>query len=342
MIKLGHRDFSLIQIQWVSWVFVVFLTFTSHLITDYPLTARAIYSTINNVLCSAGIIYGNMLVLMPRFYRLNKIKAYVVVVVVFLSLICIYRVKFRTYMMHVFFPNEVDQSSVAQVYTVIAISCIMTFFLSFLLKLALDYFMVRKEQELLKQHTAEVELDLLKSQVQPHFLFNTLNNIYYVAQVQSPETAQLLAKLSNIMRYFVDEAPQKEIQLSTEIQFIRDYIDLEQMRLRYPMDIDIRIDGNIESVRMPPMLIIPLVENVFKHGIDKRSANNFLYLCLKVQDDQLRVEVSNRIADTHLSPSRRGGLENLTSRLTFLYGVKYRFDRIEQNNDFLINLTIPL
>jgi len=210
MIKLWKQDIPLTQIQWVSWFCVFLLTFVFYLITDYPLIVRLVYAAVNNVLCSVIIIYGNMLLLMPRFYRKGKIGIYVSIVVVFLLLICIYRVNFRSYMMYIFFPDAIEQSSVMQVYLAIAIPSIMTFFFSFLLKLALDYFTVRKEQDLLKQYTAEVELNLLKSQVQPHCLFNTLNNIYYVAQTQSPETARLFAKLSNIMHYFVDEAPKKK------------------------------------------------------------------------------------------------------------------------------------
>lgn len=342
MKKVELRDTSLIRIQWVCWICVFLLLIVSYLITDYPLKVRALYSSINNVLCWAIIIYGNMLFLMPKFYQRHKIGSYILASFLLILLVSVYRVEFRTFMMQLFFPGTVDQSSTLQVYIAVIIPSLMAFFFSFLLKMALDYFRVRKEKEMLEQYTAEVELNLLKSQVQPHFLFNTLNNIYYVAQAESPETAQLLAKLSNIMRYFVDEAPKKEILLATDVQFVLDYIALERIRLRYAMKVEIQIVGDTQTVNIPPMLIIPLVENVFKHGIDRRGLNNLLRLNLTVNNCELHVEITNRIVSSQIPATSHSGLKNLCTRLKLLYGESFQFEKKESDGHFIVNLIIPL
>ncbi|HEX7756593.1 MAG TPA: histidine kinase [Niabella sp.] len=206
----------------------------------------------------------------------------------------------------------------------------------------MDYFKVRQQQELLKQYTAKVELDLLKAQVQPHFLFNTLNNIYYVAQRESPGTAALLAKLSTIMRYFVNDGPNKEIFLVTEINFIRDYIDLEKMRMRYPLQQKIEIDGDISRIKVSPMLIIPLIENVFKHGIDKRSKENLLALHIEQIPGSLLVKVQNRLLEPDAVQEAGSGLTNLRSRLKLLYGNRFQLTTGREENYFIAHLNIPV
>ena len=114
------------------------------------------------------------------------------------------------------------------------------------------------------------ELNLLKSQVQPHFLFNTLNNIYYEAFREAPRTALLIGRLSDIMRYFVDESPKEKVTLATEIKFLENYIALEEIRIRHGVKVTFeqRYEGNPV---IPPMLLMTFVENIFKHGIDRSA-----------------------------------------------------------------------
>jgi LytS/YehU family sensor histidine kinase len=103
------------------------------------------------------------------------------------------------------------------------------------------------------------------------------------------------------MRYFVDEAPKDRISLLAELNFIKSYIELEKMRMRYPLAVTIEKEGVDENVMVPPMLLIPLVENVFKHGIDKLRDDNFIYLSLSIQNNRLFVTVENRL----IQPSGR-------------------------------------
>src|SRR6201999_4376057 len=113
-----------------------------------------------------------------------------------------------------------------------------TFMLSFVFRIALAYFRVKRQAELMLGKKSHAELNLLKSQVQPHFLFNTLNNIYYEAYREAPRTALLIGRLSNIMRYFVDESPKEKVALATEIKFLENYIALEEIRIRHGVTVN--------------------------------------------------------------------------------------------------------
>ncbi len=210
-------------------------------------------------------------------------------------------------------------------------------------RFTLDFFQIKQQQEkLLKQH-AEAQLSLLKAQVQPHFLFNTLNNIYFVAQRESPVTADLIEKLSSIMRYFLEQGPKHEIALTAELDFIRNYIELEKMRMRYPIKTDIELPEDLSLIRIPPMLLIPLVENVFKHGIDKREENNYISIRLQLSD-RLDFSVSNRIRrDSGGHPNGAGiGLNNLSKRLSILYGDNFVLESDRSQDTYTSKLNIPL
>jgi len=340
MVKFFKWQITLSQLQWIGWTIITLLMFCSYL-QEEDIIWSSVF-TVANIFSTVLIIYGNAYWLFPRLYKPEKKLFYWQLVVLLLIVITIARVEFRIFMQSVFFPKEGDESNRIQLYIGSGVSNIIRFFFSFIFRFAIDYFTVRREQERLKQHTTEMELNLLKAQVQPHFLFNTLNNIYYVAHKESPETAVLLEKLSNIMRYFVDEAPKKEVLLATEIQFISDYIDLEKMRIRHPLKLDFQVKGDVKLVKVSPMLIMPFVENVFKHGIDKRRTDNILVLNIERCADSLSVKVCNRIVSSRLQKQKGGGLQNLRNRLQLLYGDRFDLTTTEKEDYFIVHLNIPL
>jgi sensor histidine kinase YesM len=342
--KLFRRTLSIAQIQWIIWVFITLLIFLMMFHEGQKVAQSAAYA-ICNVAFYAAIMYTNALGLIPYFYRRHKKGLYVLLVILLLAFTAWAFVEVQLIISQYFSPKKKapEQAFPMQFYMVMFFVNIIVFLFSLPLRLAFDYYTMRKQQAQLQRRTAEAELNLLKAQVQPHFLFNTLNNIYFVAQRESPTTAGLLERLSNIMRYFVDEGPKEKILLTREIDFIRDYIHLEKMRMRHPMQIDFDIHGEPAGVSIPPMLLIPLVENVFKHGINKRSEENLLVLKLTIHATHLEMEVRNRIFE-ELEPVQNGGngLSNLRSRLDLLYGQQYRLQTEKKDGLFLAYLNIPL
>jgi LytS/YehU family sensor histidine kinase len=160
-------------------------------------------------------------------------------------------------------------------------------------------------------------LNLLKSQVQPHFLFNTLNNIYYEAYREAPATAALIEKLSDIMRYFVEESQKECVSLGKELHFIENYIGLETIRLRH--GIQLTFTKNVqEQLQLPPMLLMTFVENIFKHGIDRMRADNKVAISLEEKDGYLLFTTINRCYKQALTKGGFG-IDNLRKRLFLLY-----------------------
>lgn len=210
-----------------------------------------------------------------------------------------------------------------------------------LFRITLNYLALLQHHEKLKVQQLQSELNLLKSQVQPHFLFNTLNNIYYLAHTKSEKTKDMIAKLSEMMRYFLEEVPKEKVLLSTEIQFIKDYICLEKIRIPHEVQIDFCMKEINEDIFVPPMLLMPLVENVFKHGIDKVKNHNQALLDLSIKAKKLRFEVINDIQN--IKYKKKGiGLKNLRKRLDLLYGENYILENREVDGKFKSVLEIKL
>lgn len=333
-------------IQVIVWISITLLMFLMIFHEGQRVIRSAAYAICNSIFYIV-LMYGNACWLVPVFYRRKKKLIYLLLVIMLL-VFSTWAVVYVQILISSWLPDskgeveKIPERIPVRYYMVTLFLNVLVFLFSLPLRLAFDYFTMRKQQEQLQKRTAEAELNLLKAQVQPHFLFNTLNNIYFVAQRESPATAVLLERLSNIMRYFVDEGPKEKILLTREIDFIRDYIHLEKLRMRHPMQMDFVVKGEVAEVSIPPMLLIPLVENVFKHGINKRSEENLLVLNITVSEGKLSMDVRNRVFE-ELEPPQHGGngLANLRSRLELLYGDRYI---LETSKDvlFLAHLTIPL
>jgi sensor histidine kinase YesM len=206
------------------------------------------------------------------FIKRAAIIWYVLAVIVFLFAVGITRGFITLTVYNTFFAPK-PQEMTFKVLSSFIVGGILIFLLSFIFRIAIAYFDLKRQSEEIIVQKTQAELNLLKSQVQPHFLFNTLNNIYYEAYLEAPRTAALIERLSNIMRYFVDESPKQLVSIGTEVQFIENYIELEKIRIRY--DISITFTKECDAaLSIPPMLLMAFVENVFKHGIDKSSVGN--------------------------------------------------------------------
>ena len=219
---------------------------------------------------------------------------------------------------------------------------ILIYVLSLVFRIAIAYFTLKQQTEEIILQKSQAELNLLKSQVQPHFLFNALNNIYYRVYKVDPSSAGLIERLSDIMRYFVDESPKEVVPVSTEVAFIENYMALERIRIRHGASINFEKAYDPE-LHIPPMLLMTFVENIFKHGIDKSSKQNRVIISLVQQNDFLLFKTSNHKVDPAAENKPHGfGIINLTKRLRMLYGNKFELTINSEGELFLAFLKIPL
>lgn len=288
------------------------------------------------------IIYCNILLLIPLF----KLKFGSVIYGFGVLLLLLITTYVRVNLQHYFNTELFVQSSIINPilfrhYSYIFFSHALILLSSIAFKFAIDYFTIRVQKEQLAKKQALTELNLLKAQVQPHFLFNTLNNIYFFAEAESPKTAELIEQLAAIMRYFVEEAPKEKIPLETELNFIQNLINLEKMRMHQPPAI--KIDINVTpGICVPPMLLIPLVENIFKHGINQLKENNTISLQIHQQEKTLNINVENTLYKDKKVKTTGTGLINLKNRLDLLFSDRYRFNAIKENGYFKVNMSLPL
>lgn len=195
-------------------------------------------------------------------------------------------------------------------------------------------FKEKQAQELLIENK-KTELAYLRSQMNPHFLFNTLNNIYSLVYQKSEKSLPALEKLTAMLRYGLYEGEDK-VALEKEINNIQNFINLEEMRYAFPLNIHFKIDGNIETIKLPPFLLLPIIENAFKHGDMKKV----LDIDLKVLDKQLRFEVKNQIKIKQKDRLGGIGLENIKKRLKLIYNQDYQFLINKNETNFGILLVI--
>ncbi|WP_121808137.1 sensor histidine kinase [Mucilaginibacter kameinonensis] len=199
-------------------------------------------------------------------------------------------------------------------------------------------------QELLQQRTL-AELDLLKSQVQPHFVFNTLNNIYGTALKTSPETAALIAHLSGFLSYNLYDASKNTIALTAEIDYINSYIELQKNRYGSRVDIAVNIFGEIDDLRLAPLLLLPLVENCFKHGVGDSIDKSWVRIDVVRQADRFSITIENSCdgAKKQATPDNGGiGLANVKKRLQLIYPCKHGLKIIQGQNTYLVILEIQI
>jgi hypothetical protein len=190
----------------------------------------------------------------------------------------------------------------------------------------------------------QAELSFLKSQINPHFLFNTLNNIYALASNQSEHTAAAVMKLSSIMRYVLTEAKNDLVPLEKEILFTSHYIELQKMRLTDKTNIDFTITGDQLGRQIAPLLLLPFVENAFKYGISTRDCSP-IHILLDIKGESLYFSITNHKhfnTMMRLAENTGIGISNTKRRLDLLYPGRYELIITDKSNEFTVHLNIPV
>lgn len=198
--------------------------------------------------------------------------------------------------------------------------------------------LLRAEQA--EREKAEAELSFLRAQINPHFLFNTLNNIYSMSVTGSPHTSESILKLSNIMRYVTDESHENFVPLQQEIDCITDYIDLQKLRLGKKVQLDFVVTGNLDHKKIAPLLLINFIENVFKYGISNHAVS-ILQIKIDVTDNEINFFAENPLHTSPRMVHRDGiGIQNTERRLWQIYPNKHKLEIKRENGLFTVALQI--
>jgi two-component system, LytTR family, sensor kinase len=213
-----------------------------------------------------------------------------------------------------------------------------------LIQLAIGWFATQKLKTELLLEKQSGELALLRSQINPHFLFNTLNNIYSLVYKKSEDAPAAVMKMSAIMRYMLYDATTDKVLLEKELEYLISFIELEKLRLRDKEFVELNIKGNVEGRTIAPMLLIPFVENAFKHS-SKNVTNPGIRINLTIVPQEIRFEVSNHMRKnlTATKDLMSGiGLNNIRRRLNLLYPGKHQLEINSDENLFNVKLILSI
>jgi LytS/YehU family sensor histidine kinase len=203
---------------------------------------------------------------------------------------------------------------------------------------------VKEQRNLqLQKENAEAQLQLLKAQVHPHFLFNTLNNIYSHTQNTAPVASQLVMGLSDMLRFMLYECNQSQVPLSKELKMIQDYISLEQIRYDDHLDVHIDLPANTDNLAIAPLLLLPLVENCFKHGTSHMIEQPWLSLRVTLEKDRMYMKLMNGKTNEIVNNDYKGiGIMNVRKRLDLLYPGRHELTITDEEDVYIVNLWLQL
>jgi two-component system, LytTR family, sensor kinase len=285
---------------------------------------------------NVGLFYLNVFVLYPLFF--NKRKWWIYILAIGTILACSYYLKLL--MVKTWYPQVILDK---WTYRILFFPPVPFLIVGIIYRLVTDNIKREKKQKEIVAEQLSVKLKFLRSQISPHFIFNVLTNLVSLARKKSDLLEPALLKLSDLMRYMLYESDENKVELATEVEYLKSYIDLQ--KLRFGNDILINTKINIPekdfSARIEPMLLIPFVENAFKHGTG--VDNPAIEINLNVEEGKLKFDVRNKFSDNETKDESSGiGLENVRSRLLLLYPKDHELIVTKENNLFHIHLTLQL
>jgi LytS/YehU family sensor histidine kinase len=207
---------------------------------------------------------------------------------------------------------------------------------------ALNFQKTEKDKLEAELKLREAELELLKGQIHPHFLFNTLNNLYSLSIQNSEKTSEVIIKVSDLLNYIIYDCRSEKVSLEKELDFINSYIELEKLRYDESLKLSISISGDYKNKYIAPMILHSFIENSFKHGASKTTENSWIDIFLNVNDECITFKVANNKA-TDSGISNAGiGIVNVKKRLMLLYPDLHKLEINETENTYSVFLEISL
>jgi sensor histidine kinase YesM len=217
---------------------------------------------------------------------------------------------------------------------------LMVVFLSVAIKLLMHWRKSQADYDKLMREKMEADLKFLKTQLNPHFLFNTLNNLYFLASEKSDQAPKAILSLSEILDYVLNASKQVFVPLEKEWKQAENYIDLEMLRYQDRVSIEKTIAGKIDDHTICPMILLTLLENAFKHGVMPATGKSWIQLNVESCVGSIKIQISNSVVD-RTSETKGIGLQNLKSQLLLLYGDSHYLDIQSNEKEFNLTLQLP-
>ncbi len=290
------------------------------------------------------VAYLNYFIFLPRFLERKRIGQYLLEFFIPFTILMIVRVHLQRYIVdgythqvgYFYSDTFIIQAGATSIFIVIFVA---------MLHFAKEWFEFEARKKEIENEKLLSELNFLKAQINPHFLFNTLNNLYYLAYSQSPNTTEVIAKLSQMMRYMIYDTNQPKVLMSKEIEYMQNYISLERLRLNNQTPIEFTVNDEGKDVWITPLIFITFLENAFKHGISNNSTDAWVKASIKLTGDTCVYTVANsksRTAKVDNGGKSGIGLQNVQRRLALSYPDRYSLQVEDTDKSYSVELKLTL
>lgn len=304
-------------------------------------TAESLREAFVHVLFVMIIVYINYSFLLPRFLKDRRFSKYILsfvfsFILVVGTYIFLKRAETEGSRMHEMFSSVrfMIHYSVTVLFIVVFIS---------MFRFVEEWFGIEARKREIENENLNSELRFLKEQINPHFLFNTLNSLYYLATIQSPNTPEVIEKLSRMMRYMLYDSNRPKVSLQQEIEYMRNFIELEKMRIDKPIPITYETSGPVSSIRIVPLILNTFLENAFKHGLNNHSSDGFIRVKIDASPALLTFMAENSKPENPDTKEKSGiGLQNVKRRLELSYPGKHTLRITEDQQTYKVHLTLDL
>jgi two-component system LytT family sensor kinase len=272
------------------------------------------------VLFYALIAYTDYFILFPRYIKDRKIIIHLLALAFIALLITPIRTLFLFLLAN---GNPEAQTAYASNQTYVFFTHFIAGLYTTIYLIIMDWLQQQREKKELENQTLQSELKFLKSQINPHFLFNTLNSLYALTLRKSDLAPEIVLRLSEMMRYMLYDCNEKEVKLDKEITYMENYLEMEKLRHGDKINIEVTIEGETQNDKIAPLLLIPFLENAFKHGVNDTSKPSFVRLNIEINNGLLIMKIENSKTTTKpkITDKRSGGigLVNVKRRMDILY-----------------------
>lgn len=308
---------------------------------------QATYFGLVQLAFTMAMAYLNYFYLLPRFLVHKKFWRYLLEFIIPFVVIITLRIHVQRYLIDGYTYQRQHFYSTFYMVEVGIITLFITIFIG-MIRIAADWFELAARQREIENQRLSAELNFLRAQINPHFLFNTLNNLYYLAYSKSNNTTEVIARLSQMMRYMIYDTNANLVPLVKEIEYMQNYISLERLRLNNEIPIRFDIEGEPEGVLIAPLILITFLENAFKHGVSNNNPSAWVNIRLQLEGGQCIYTVENSKGRSATRPeaidqNKSGvGLQNVKRRLDLSYPGRYELKEQNGEEKYSIELKITL
>lgn len=328
----------------------VYVSFFTYQILSHQRSADIDWLTVITVVMvqlSFALLIGyvNYFLLLPAFLKNRKLGRYLLQFIILFSIIMAVRLALGRYLFEGFTGRTGYFYTTRYAIQVVTTNLFIVIFLA-MIRFAVDWFEFEARQKTVENQRLMAELNFLKAQINPHFLFNTLNNLYYLAYTKSPNTTEIIAKLSQMMRYMIYDSNHELVPLSKEIEYMENYISLERLRLNDQIPITFSVEGgNPQDFLIAPLIFITFLENAFKHGVSNNHPGSWVKANIAIRGKECVYQVENSKIPTPKPEAEQKsgiGIQNVRRRLELSYPGKHKLTVEDMKDRYSVQLVIDL